>query len=146
MIKLCFLSRRFGSKTDAQSGGGRKGLHPKNQRTLRNGTNRPKHPQRKPRRVKARWTRTADNKSDKTRPHVCAHRVESDVDSTTCCGVMELVAMLHSCTYLHFIIDSLSIYIYLIFFGSILCTPGDVTPSGLTGISEYIVMLYVTFL
>lgn len=102
LLLLLFFSNhcRFGSKTDAQSGGGRKGLRQRNQRTLRNGTNRPKRLRRKPRRAKARWTRTAD--SDRRtghRPHVRAHIVESDVDSTTCWWCDQ--TLLPCCTLVH---------------------------------------------
>lgn len=115
---VLFLSRRFGSKTDARNGGGRKGLHQRNQRTLRNGTNRPKRPRRKPRRVKARWTRTADNKSDRTRPRVCTYSGE-------CCGLDYMLVVwwnvLPCCTFVHIYILLLILCPLFIFNLSFLC-------------------------
>lgn len=113
MSVRCFFIQRFGSKTDEQSGGDRKGRRQKNQRALRNGTNRPKRLSRKPRRAKARWTRTADITRSHLTQAMCVRGIMgSDVDSTTYwwCD-KNIVAMLHTCTYLHFIIASVSIYI-----------------------------------
>lgn len=82
LLKLCFSSCRFGSKTDARSGGDRNALHQRNQRTLRNGTNPAKRPRRKPRRVRARWSRTADRRDE------------------PCCPVAQLYISLHLILYM----------------------------------------------
>lgn len=124
-----FKSRRFGSKTDVRSGGGRNALPQRNQRTLRNGTNRPKRPRRKLRRAKARWTRTADsNNKSHLSPATCVHaRVQwkVHVDSTTCWWCDQ--TLLPCCTLVHIYILLLILCPLFIFNLSCFC---NVTHAG----------------